>query len=155
MKTYIVAASLAAFAVIILGVATSYVLSGPEAPKRPQAAAAVPGAGAGTRAAPDLDAGVPHRGAAPGAPTSVSMPGSGSPNTRSQPAAPPPLAPPRMPGAPETGYSTGLPAPPGTLLGPGLPTGPRPPNQQSVSVPIIQPTDLGNAPTPTAGRQQP
>jgi hypothetical protein len=44
-KFYIIAAALFALAVIILGVATSYVLSGPDEPKKPPQAATPPRSG--------------------------------------------------------------------------------------------------------------
>jgi hypothetical protein len=146
-KLYIVAATLFVLAFIILGVATSFVLSGPQQPSSPQAAAGTPGARGAS--APS-----PHAGNAPRGAGELDTPGPFSTSISPSQTAPHTAAAlPGLPGAPGTTLNTGLPAAPNVPLGPSFPGPPPSPIQQGPSVPIIQPTDLGTPSTPTAGRQ--
>jgi hypothetical protein len=148
-KLYIVAATLFVLAFIILGVATSFVLSGPEQPSSPPAAAANPGARGAS--APS-----PHAGNAPRGAGELAAPGPFS--TSISPSQTAPRAAntlPGLPGTPGITLNTGLPAAPNTPLGPSFPGPPPPPIQQGPPVPIIQPTDIGSPSSPTAGRTRP
>ncbi|MFZ2004459.1 MAG: hypothetical protein WB697_03280 [Stellaceae bacterium] len=141
MKPYIIAALLFLTGFLVLGVLTANLMAPPK--PKPQA-----------HAVPQHK---PVGGYAPSGPQEPSYPAA-MPSTHSAGTRPtgPGMAS-TMPGMPSTGISPGSGSMPGTSAPIGVSTTVAPPKPQPIEptnpVPIIQPTDLGNAPTPTAGKQ--
>jgi hypothetical protein len=149
MKPYIIAAMLFVVGVLGLGILTANVMSPPE--KKPQAHPTSNQAARGVfaptgPAEASYSAAMPKTGAARTPSTLSGLPGPGA----------------TIPGAlPGLGMLPGSAGPSGMAgtIGVSAPSAIpllRPPaSAQPPSVPIIQPTDLGNAPTPTAGKSHP
>lgn len=146
MKAYIIAGLLFATALLVLGVLTAD-LMGPPAPK-PQARPVQDQASRGSStpsgaAASSYTATMPKAGAAG---TSSTTPGGAGHDTNTLGALP------GLGTLPGSAGPSGMAGTIGVSAPPAIPV-PRPPSDDAPpSVPIIQPTDLGSAPTPTAGK---
>lgn len=148
MKPYIIAGLLFVTGFLILGVLTADLMAPPQPKHQAAHPAPQPKAAGGSASGGPAEASYPAAmppthpaGAQPtGAGTTSAMPGMAS----------------TMPGMPNTGGPAGSGLTPGASTPLGVSTNVQPlkpqPIQPTNPVPIIQPTDLGNAPTPTAGR---
>jgi hypothetical protein len=149
MKTYLVAAFLFVISLIGFGFLAANVMS-PEPAKAPQARSAPASSARGMAVGPS---GMPQHGSGqtsgPTAPPQNYS--SGLPNG-GRPASGMPGASSGMSGMPTNAALPG-PGPGGSPNPSGMPPAvPHPANEQRTSVPVIQPTDLGSATSPTAGR---
>jgi hypothetical protein len=157
MKLYIIAAALFVSAIMIFAMLAEGVMEPASPPsKRPVAASQQQTAGHGyasqTQAPsePNYPAAMPRHGATTTAGTSSAIPSlnSAMPSLNSTM---PGMPHPGMP--PEPGGTSGISGPIGISAPPAIPVPHGSSIQPTDSVPIIQPTDLGEAPTPTAGKQ--